>query len=374
MAYRLRFRLESMGMKERLIAYLLNDLSADERIQVEASLQQDPQWQQELERLKSCIEECENESDDAANPPGDLTTRTCCLIQHVNRRGAEWADQTDLKDPMAQARKRDVLLQAHGEFGPQAFAPESAPRDLGHRWSLIDLTVAGGILATLVMLLLPALHQSREASRRLLCKNNLRTIGQALILYAEQHRRDLPAVAPQENAGIFAVKLITSGMIDRHQLAELLVCPSSPLAEEVFTGKTEICVPTAQQLARVEPQKLLVIQRHMSGSYAYRLGYFERGSYHHIRFTGRGDSPMLADAPAPQTDGFYSSYHGGCGPNCGEHVLFQDWSVRFCQPCMLNQHIYLNSDQQQAAGKDKGDIVLGRSEARPDGFTLRRWP
>ena len=70
-------------MRERLIAYLLNDLSAEERIQVEASLQQDPQWQQELERLKSCIEECENESDDAANPPGDLTTRTCCLIQDV---------------------------------------------------------------------------------------------------------------------------------------------------------------------------------------------------------------------------------------------------------------------------------------------------
>jgi hypothetical protein len=157
-------------------------------------------------------------------------------------------------------------------------------------------------------------------------------------------------------------------------LANLLVCPSSPLAEEVFLDKTVICVPTARQLALAGPQKLLVIQRRMAGSYAYRLGYFERGSYHHIRFTGRGDSPMLADAPAPQTDGFYSSYHGGCGPNCGEHVLFQDWSVRFCQPCMLNQHIYLNSDQQQAAGKDKGDIVLGRSEARPDGFTLRRWP
>jgi type II secretory pathway pseudopilin PulG len=241
---------------------------------------------------------------------------------------------------------------------------------LGHRWSLIDLMVAGGILATLAMLLLPALHQGREVSRRLACKNNLRAIGQALIHYAEQNRQGLPHVAPWENAGIFADKLATSGMIDRNQLAALLVCPSSPLAEEIFSGRLEIWIPTARQLEMATPHKRLVIRRRMGGSYAYRLGYYDRGTYRPVRFAGRSDSPMLADAPAPQTDGFYSSYHGGCGSNCGEHVLFQDLSVRFCRPCISDKrrdNIYLNSDQQQAAGKGPHDIVLGRSEVRPDG-------
>jgi type II secretory pathway pseudopilin PulG len=343
-------------MREQLIAYLLNGLSTEERLQVEESLRQDPGWQQELERLKTCLGNCEHDSDDGANPPEDLTTRTCCLIQDAERQGANRVD---------------------GEHGPLTLAPANAPCGSGQRWSLIDLTVAGGILATLAMVLLPALNQSREASRRLACKNNLRTIGQALIRYAEQNRQGLPHVAPQENAGIFTVKLTTSGIITPHQLSEQLVCPSSPLAEEVFSGKAEICVPTAQQLASAKPRRRLVILRGMAGSYAYPLGYVDQGIYHHIRFTGRSDSPMLADAPAPQTNGFYSSYHGGCGQNCGEHVLSQDWSVKFCRPCLSGNrrdNIYLNSDQQQAAGKGSRDTVLGRSEARPDGFTLIRWP
>ncbi len=332
-------------MRELLIAYLLKDLSEEERLGVEESLRQDPLWQQELARLQTCLGYCEDASDNEVNPPGDLTTRTCCFIQNVSRLGT---------DPSY----RETLLQ------------ERAPCDLGHRWSLMDLTVAGGILATLAMLLLPALHQGREASRRLACKNNLRAIGQALILYAEQNRQGLPHVASRENAGSFTVKLATSGMIDRSQLAALLVCPSSPLAEEIFSGRLEIYIPTARQLEMATPHKRLVIRRRMGGSYAYRLGYYDQGTYRPVRFAGRSDSPMLADAPAPQTDGFYSSYHGGCGSNCGEHVLFQDWSVRFCRPCISDErrdNIYLNADQQQAAGKGPRDIVLGRSEVRPDG-------
>ncbi len=369
-------------MRERLIAYLLNDLSEDERIQVEASLWQDPQWQQELERLKSCIEACENETDDDANPPEDLTTRTCCLVRGANGQGAngQGANGRDgnFCDQVTQPQQQDVFPRPNGEFEPRTLAAEYAPCDSGRHWSLLDLAVAGGILATLAMLLLPALHQNREASRQLTCQNNLRAIGQVLILYADQHRRDLPHVAPHENAGIFAVKLIASGMIDRHQLAEWLLCPSSPLAEKVFSGKIKFYVPTTRQLALAGPHKRPVIQQTMSGSYAYPLGYVQQNIYYNIPFTGRGDSPMLADAPAPQTDGFYSSYHGGCGPSCGEHVLSQDWSVKFRRPCFLatrSDNIYLNAEQQQAAGKGPRDIVLGRSEARPDGLTCGRcWP
>jgi len=363
-------------MRARLIAYLLNDLSAEEQFRVEEFLRQDPQWQQEFERLKSCLEACENEAEDDATPPRNLTTRTCCLIQKATRQGANG------NEPVRHSKKPDLCLQQDtfsAQDGPvpaAAFSPVKGLCGSGQRWSLVDLAAAGGVLATLAMLLLPALHQGREASRRLTCQNNLRAVGKALFEYTLSQQA-LPPVGPQENAGIFTVKLTSSGVIDAHQLAQWLVCPSSPLAEEVFSGHAKIPIPTARQLALASPKKLLLIRRRMGGSYAYRLGYFDQGGYHNIPFTERSDSPMLADAPAPQTDGFYSSYHGGCGSKCGENVLFQDSRVQFCRPCMVRRqqdNIYLNSDNQQAAGKGPLDIVLGRSEVRPDGFTLGRWP
>ena len=350
-------------MREQLIAYLLNDLSADERFQVEECLRQDPRWQQELERLTTCLQDDENDAEAVTNPPQDLTLRTCHLVQNTQRPSA------DQQLPVAHS------LPANSDLEPAVFSPKNVPLNTGHHWSLLDLTIAAGILATLAMVLLPALHSSRESARRVVCKNNLHDIGRALLQYAytrQDHGR-LPQIAPHENAGSYTMKLVNSGMIEPRSLAESSLCPSSPLAEEVYAGKSNIFVPTDLQLAKAKPAMRLIIRKRMSGSYAYRLGHYVRGIYYYIRFTERSDSPMLADAPAQQDNGFYSSYHGGCGKNRGMHILSQDWSVRFVLSSRQGDDPYLNFDQQQAAGKGPEDIVMGLSDVRPDGltFTLR---
>ena len=215
------------------------------------------------------------------------------------------------------------------------------------------------------MLVLPALHQSREASRRLTCQNNLRGLGSALAEYAERFGGELPQVHAGENAGIFVIELADRGILAREQLVKLLVCPSTPLAEDVFTGKVVMRVPTRDELATASEKALQQLREQMSGNLAYRIGYLNaQGEYRHIKFVGAHSAPLLADAPSFSVAGFQSANHGGCGQN----VLYQDLSVRYSRQCVgsdCEDHMYLNADNQHAAGLHPQDVVLLRSEVIP---------
>jgi prepilin-type N-terminal cleavage/methylation domain-containing protein len=59
-------------------------------------------------------------------------------------------------------------------------------------FTLIELLVALAIIGTLSAILLPAVQQAREASRRLACSNNLRQLGVALHNFHSAHRQFPP--------------------------------------------------------------------------------------------------------------------------------------------------------------------------------------
>ncbi|MEQ8835166.1 MAG: type II secretion system protein, partial [Lacipirellulaceae bacterium] len=259
---------------DELVAYLLNDLSDDRRAEVESRLAVDPQWRSELERLKECLGEGHepgdcgqpSEAQHTDEPPGDLVTRTCTLVDSV----------CDSVSGLSQTSER-----CSGRS----------------RWTLADVCVATGVVLILSALVLPAIRGSRDDARRIACQNNLRTLGTALYDYAQAHDGQLPTIRANENAGMFAVKLASAGYLPPQELAQSLVCPESKLAGESTNRRVLVRVLSSRDM-HGDVKLKVQLWPIMGGSYAYRLGHFDKyGQYQQVPFTGSRHAPMLSDAP-----------------------------------------------------------------------------
>lgn len=65
-------------------------------------------------------------------------------------------------------------------------------------FSLVELLVVIGVIALLIGLLMPALTAAREQARRTKCLANLRTLGQAMVMYANRYKDWLPDSNPAD--------------------------------------------------------------------------------------------------------------------------------------------------------------------------------
>lgn len=338
-------------MTDELIAYLMEDLSPERRAEVERRLQTDATWQQELKRIEECLAETgdPNKCAEVEEPPSDLLMRTCFLVEQAGDCGRG-------------------EIEPAGLSTAQRLTPMSAGAAIAgrrRRLSITDVTVGSGALVLLGCLIAPALLETRESTRGLVCQDNLRWLGNQLFDYQERMpNHELPPVLPGEHAGMFAVRLAKQG-VDRQELTEHLVCPNTVKAEQVFAGRCQWTVPTEEQVEQAQGLARIQLVKSPWGTYAIRLGHFDAEDYYHLPQYAGGDEPLLADEPDLSRQGWASSNHRG-----GQHVLYENLSVKFRTNCTLaggHDNMFRNEAGDHAAPCDPKDKVLSRWDHGPWG-------
>jgi type II secretory pathway pseudopilin PulG len=105
-----------------------------------------------------------------------------------------------------------------------------SPKNRSTGFTIMELLIVICIMLILSALIVPAVNKSKEMARRTYCLNNLRTLGVALIVYAEDYHGDFPPDGAPPNT--WASYIYPTYVKDER----LFDCPTHEYVGTVATG------------------------------------------------------------------------------------------------------------------------------------------